>query len=371
MLATVAVLVTAVAAFNVLLDPLGVFASPRISGLNAIKPYLDHHRELARMTGARRVCAEAGIFGNSRATVGFDPESPALAARGLSAFNHAIAGTNASSSYRQFLWLKSAHCFPGTIILGVEFFDFLGGTPPRELPTLQTDPPPAVDTRFLAETLLTLTGLRDSVATLLLQRSSHPARITDRGFIPLDDYIPIAAREGYYGLFRQRAEQSVRRWSERARHLSPAEGGQSDDALSAILDAAREAGSTTYIVIYPYHAEIRLIIERLGMAELFADWKRLIVANAERHGGLAGKIEVWDFSGLAPETLEKIPEKGDRKTQLAFYWEAGHFKKALGDLVLARLLGRHGEFGIRIDSENIDSWLAEDRRRIESFIERR
>jgi hypothetical protein len=79
-------------------------------------------------------------------------------------------------------------------------------------------------------------------------------------------------------------------------------------------------------------------------------------------------VQVWDFSGISPETLEGIPEKGDRTIHLAHYWEAGHFKKELGDLIIDRLLGKQSDFGIKLDSGNIDSWLAEDRRRVQSLL---
>ena len=77
---------------------------------------------------------------------------------------------------------------------------------------------------------------------------------------------------------------------------------------------------------------------------------------------------MWDFSGVAPETLEAIPAKGDRKTQLTHYWEAGHFKKELGNLVIDRLLGKQNDFGIKLDSGNIESWIAEDRHRVQALL---
>jgi hypothetical protein len=79
-------------------------------------------------------------------------------------------------------------------------------------------------------------------------------------------------------------------------------------------------------------------------------------------------VEVWDFSGVAPETLEAIPAKGDRQTRLTNYWEAGHFKKELGDLVIDRLLGKQSNFGIKLNSGNIDNWLVEDRNRVLAIL---
>lgn len=367
MITTCLVAIAVAGLFNVLVDPLSVFGSPRIASLNATKPHLDHHRELARYQRVRRLCPDTGIFGNSRAEIGFDPESPALVARGLSAFNHAIPGTGANTTYQQILWLKAANCLPKIVFLGVEFFDFLGGDAPRPLPTLQTNPAPRPDYRFFAESVFSITGLRDSLATILLQRSRYPGTSTERGFNPILNYIPEVAQSGHYVLFRQRAEENVRGWTRKAMHLRPREGGISDDEskVDAIVSGLSGAGSTTYVVIYPYHAQIRMIIERLGMGALFAEWRRMIVAIAERRS----KVEVWDFSGVSPETVEAVPSKGDRQSRLKYYWEAGHFKKELGDLVIARILGGQGNFGTKLDSGNIERWLAEDRARVQALLD--
>ncbi len=371
MLTTLVIVIAAVGLFNVFVDPLGVFGSPRVAQINVIKPYLDHHRELTRYQGALRLCLDTGIFGNSRAEIGFDPESPTLAAHGLSAFNHAIPGTAASTSLRQIIWLKDANCLPKTIILGVEFFDFLGGSEPLALPTLATNPAPQRDARFFAESVFSITGLRDSLTTLLLQRSRYPTTLTNRGFNPLFNYIPEVEQSGHYILFRQRAEENVRNWTRKPMRLRPERGGISDDeaSLDAILTQATQGGSTTYLVIYPYHAEIRMMIERLGMGKLFADWKRIVVGIAEKATDQGKNVQVWDFSGVGPETLEAIPARGDRKTHLTNYWEAGHFKKELGDLMLDRLLGKQNGFGIKLDSRNIESWLVEDRRRVQALLD--
>lgn len=370
MLTSTFIIIAAVGAFNVAIDPLGVFGSPRITGVNALKPHLDHHRELSRYQGARRLCADTGIFGNSRAEIGFDPENMAITARGLSAFNHAIPGTGAGTTYRQLIWLKSANCLPKTIFLGVEFFDFLGGSEAQSLPKQETELPPQRDSRFFAESVFSTSGLRDSLNTLLLQRSRYPATSTERGFNPLFNYTPEVEQSGHYVLFRQRAEENARNWHRKPLRIQPINGGISDDEaqINAILSVATQEGGITYVIFYPYHAQIRMMIERLGMGELFAEWKRLIVAIAERNTQRGGKVEVWDFSGVSPETLEAIPAKGDRQTHLKHYWEAGHFKKELGDLVIDRLLGKNGDFGIKLDSGNIESWLLEDRERVLAIL---
>lgn len=370
MLCTVAITITTVGSINLFIDPLGVFRLPKAVGVNLIKPNLDHHRELTRYVNACRTITDTGIFGNSRAGIGFDPESPALATKGLQAYNHAIPGTGARTTYQQILWLQAADCLPKTVFIGVDFFDFLGGSNPRPLPTLVTSPAPKTDIRFFSESVFSISGLRDSISTLLVQKSKYAAILTNRGFNPLLNYIPEIAQNGHYAMFRQRAEENLKSLKRKPLRLSPIQGSLSDDASVTEASLARlaSAGSTTYLIIYPYHAQLRIMIEQLGMGELFSEWKRLILGIAIRQSTDHGNVEVWDFSGISPETLEMIPVKGDYKTQLHFYWEAGHFKKELGDLALARVLGKPGNFGVKLNTSKLESWLAEDRKLMRTLL---
>lgn len=369
MLATLLGLLTGVGAFNVLIDPHGVFDSPRIPGLNALKPSLDHHRELARWRAARRLCLDTGIFGNSRAAIGFDPENPEFAKHGLQAFNHAIPGSGPLLSYRQLNWLQGS-CMPKTLIIGVDFFDFLGGTQAATLPSPESDSPPALDASFATQTIFSLTGLRDALNTIQLQHARHPATLTAQGFTPLDNYLDEVAQSGHHVLFRQRAMENLRMWKRLAPRLLGADGGISAEQqqIEAILARATAAGSTVHLVIYPYHAEIRLLIERTGLGQLYADWKRMIVASAAHTPDSETRVRVWDFSGISPETLEAIPASGDRHTHMQYYWEAGHFKKALGDKLLARLLTGAPGFGIELRAPMLEKWLQEDRSQVQALL---
>ncbi len=370
MLGTLLGVVGAVGAFNIVVDSLGVFGSARIVGFNAIKPYLDHDREITRWRAAQRICPNAGIFGNSRAEIGFDPENPLFAARGLSAFNHATPGERAHLAYRQIHWLRTAGCAPKVIVLGVEFFDFLGRTQPPAATGFAPDAAPTLDSRFFTTSVFSISGLRDSINTLLLQRARHPAMLTGRGFNPLHHYVPEIEQSGHYALFRQRALESAKIWHQKPKRLRAEGGGVLEDerAVDAILTQGAQAGSTVYIVIYPYHAQIRLMLERLGLGALFAEWKRNLVVIATRHAKNGAKVEVWDFSGITPETTEAIPAKGDRNTALKNFWEAGHFKKELGDRMMARMLGHAPDFGIELTGTNIDQWIAQDRLAVQQLL---
>ena len=361
-------------AFNVIVDPLNIFGTPRLRGFNLVKPHLDHHRELTRWRQAQRQCPTAVILGNSRAEIGFDPEHPAFAQRGLNAVNQAVPGTDAVTAYRQLRWLQSIACMPKLVVLGVEFFDFLGNAPPRDLATLAAAPPPGLDAAVLAEVVFSLTSLGDAMATVALQHASYPATLTERGFNPLRNYLAEVAKSGHQALFRQRAVENAKMWARKPRQIHPAGAAQSEDAqaVQAILGMAQASGSQVHLVIYPYHAQMRLMMAQMGLSELFNDWKRdlVLVAGqaAARPGARSGAVSVWDFSGLSPYTQEPIPAAADRLTALQYFWEAGHFKKALGDQVLSTLLGAPTGLGMRLDAQNLPAWLAQDQASMQRLL---
>lgn len=377
-----ATLVAAAGAVNWMADPLGVFGTPLVPGVNARKPYLNHDRELARFTLAQRHCASAratdsglaGIFGNSRAEIGFDPEHAAFERLGLQAFNHAIPGMTLRTPAKQFRWLEATGCLPQRALVGVDFFDFLGGRPGEPIP--ETPPLPSKDPAFFATATFSLSGVRDAFATFRLQRQPSAPELTALGFNPLREYADEVATLGHYRLFRQRAEESYVRWSERANRLTTPEGKASRDqvALDDLLSTAVRHGVPVDLVVYPYHAELRFIAYQQGKQPLYEQWLRAMVATAARHNaawakrntaaGNAPLVRVWNFGSVTRETLEPIPVAGDRQTQLQHYWEAGHFKPALGGVVLERVLGgmpAAAGFGEELTPSNIEAAVAADR----------
>jgi hypothetical protein len=96
------------------------------------------------------------------------------------------------------------------------------------------------------------------------------------------------------------------------------------------------------LIIYPYHAQILALFEETGLANAFEEWKaavtREVSAARQRHPG--AQITLFDFSGYGSYNCERIPDKGDRATSTRWYWEAGHFKKQLGDILLESIFSR-------------------------------
>ena len=97
-----------------------------------------------------------------------------------------------------------------------------------------------------------------------------------------------------------------------------------------------------HLIIYPYHAQLMAMFEDAGLLGTMDEWKRMLVreADAARARHPDAHISVWDFSGYGDMRCERIPAPGDTRSVTRWYWEAGHFKSTLGELMLQRIFGR-------------------------------
>jgi len=347
--------------FVVVVDPYCLFRLVDIAGVNAVKPRPDHYQSEIKLAGARALRPALVLMGNSRVDVGIDPDSPLLGAATRSAYNLAIPGTGVGTSREQFDQLRSSGAAPATMLLGVDFFDFLLNPDGADAPP---KPPPGwlAGQRWKIDTLFSLDALLDAVKTLRIQRDPDAGTMTARGFNPLFDYLRFAREDGYHSIFRQRALENARNFS-LAPHGIVRTGGDSSPEwrdLGALLDAAASERTDVHLVVYPYHAQLMAMMEQAGLWPVFEQWKlrllreiaRLNVAHPQ------ARIVLWDFSGYGALQCEAIPAKGDLVNGTRWYWESGHFKSALGERMLERLFGAApaapAEFGFRLDAANAD-----------------
>lgn len=353
--------VALVSVFIAVVDPYRLTGLVDIAGFNRIKPGLEHYQEQIKLAGAQAVRPNVYLMGNSRMEIGFDPESRQFGA-GQSAYNLAIPGTGVSVARRQFDALRAAGGVPGRLVLGVEFLDFLIDPAQPEPPRKQVSALAAmqwhVDTRFSVDAVL------DSVQTLRIQRAADAQTMTARGFNPLHEYQRYIRDEGQFAIFRQRALENTRTIMNKPHGLVRAGSDGSEDwhEMHALADGAARQGASIDLVIYPYHAQILAMFERAGLWPVFEQWKAMLAREVARlraqHPG--AEIALWDFSGYGILQCERIPAKGERN-QAKWYWEAGHFKAALGELMLARMLATPDadavppEFGFRLDMGTLEA----------------
>ena len=309
------------------------------------------------------------ILGNSRAEVGFDPEDAAWPESAQPLFNLALPGTGTRVARRLFEHVLAAHS-PQTIVLGVDFMDFLVSPDVRKwepeiIHRLLITPDGQINNgRWLqmmfdgAVTLASLDAVLHSVDTVRVHGKAGVAHLTAAGFNPMHDYSRIARNEGYFSMFRQRDIENLRAYQKRPKnlfsrgtHTSPA-----FEDVTAILDVARAHGIQVKVVIYPYHAHLLEIFRITNCWDMFEDWKRELAYRVATHSH--DQATLWDFSGYHHYARETVPPVGDKQTAVHAYWEAGHFKKELGHQILARLSGKgEAAFGVVLKPANVNVHL--------------
>lgn len=367
--AVLALAVAGTVALVVACDPYGLYRVVEKDGFNTVKPRPARHQNEIKLSQALRLRADTVILGNSRAEIGFDPLAPALRARRATSYNLAIPGTGIATARGQLSYLRDVGQLPRRIVVGIEFLDFIDSVDRRQAPATA----PAVAAGHPVEryfwridSLFSLASLRDALRTPLLQREAEPESMGPHGFNPLLEYRSIARREGYERLFRQRAQENARVFASKA---SGAPSAADFAELDALLDIAARGDSELMLVVYPYHAQVLALFEAAGLWPAFEDWKLRIAraAAAARQRHPAARIAIFDFSGYGDYQCEAIPGAGQPRQETLWYWEGGHFKKALGDLVLARILppadgapATDEGFGTRLDEASVER----NRRRI-------
>jgi hypothetical protein len=347
--------------FVVVVDPYRLFHLVDVAGFNAVKPRPDHYQSEIKLAGARALRPATVLMGNSRIDVGIDPDSKQLGAARGTAYNLAIPGTGIGTSRDQFDRLRAAGAAPATMLLGVEFLDFLLDPDGADAPNKQR-PTGLASHRWKVDTVFSLDALLGAVKTLRIQNDANAGTMTARGFNPLFDYLRIAREEGYHAIFLQRAQANARSFSLAPHGIVRTRGDTSADwrDLEGLLDAAAREKTEIHLIIYPYHAQLMAMLEQTGLWPVFEQWKLRLLREVARLNAAHphARIMLWDFSGYGALQCEAIPAKGDIVHGTQWYWESGHFKAALGERMLARMFGAAGsatgpaQFGFRLNTAN-------------------
>lgn len=378
-------LVLVVAGVNLIVDPYGIFRVVDRSGFNQVKPKAGAHGEMSKAYQVLRVEPHGLILGNSRAEVGLDPEHPSWPAEARPVYNLALPGTGTRTSlqYLQHVLEAQKESPPRVIVWGLDFMDFLVSGNARPGKTVAE----RKDSRLLAnpdgtrnpgrtfkqlrdgaEAILTLGALMDSFATVRAQDDPHAQDLTRLGFNPMRDYLRITADEGYWAVFRQRDIENIKSYRARPQDIFDASGASSPalDDLRRVIRLCREHGIDLHLVTYPYHAHLLEIIHLTGHWPALENWKRALVQITHVEAKNAGlpPIPLWDFSLYNIFTQSAVPGKADKKTANSWYWEAGHYKRDLGNLMLDQVFGRQAKdsvLGTRLTPMNVESVIAGQR----------
>ena len=373
--ATVLSLLAATTLVNVVVDPYRIFGWVDVAGFNARKPRAMEQGYLSKIAAVATIRPERVIVGNSRAQVGLDPES-AQWHDSLITYNAALPGTGPGSALELMRTAQAAGRLKESVV-GLDFLDFLVDDRSRgaaaAAPPMVADPrptktdAPSLGLRTLMGVTVSFDALLDSAYTVATQDIDAMPDLTRLGFLPMRDYLAMAKREGYSAFFLQRDQENAATYLRDPKALFDASGRTSPQwrQLGEIKRLCDGLERGCKFLIYPYHAHVLEMFAMTGLWNAFEEWKRELVRRLDPGSTTdnESRIVLWDFSGYHRYACERVPQLGDRVTTVRWYWESGHFKRELGDRIIARVRGDDSpDFGVRLDASTINAALARIRR---------
>lgn len=372
------------AGFSAVINPFNLYEGLRIPGVNDYKYRLIKYQRLIKPAEVRRLQPECLILGTSRMQTAVDPAHPGW--RGCRAYNLALNNAGIYESLRYFQHAAAIRQ-PQQVILELEqiWGDQTQSGFSEERLAVHPDGSPnrqwwRVYASDLSAALLSMEALRAGWNTIVPSYERR-ARGPEDGFWEYTPFDRKMLRYGQHAMFRQLEQTAFggRRAAGSGRPVSfrdapAARPPRTADShaggyrhLRSILRAAHQGNVRLHLVIAPSHARLWNGFLEAGSWTGFEERKRMMVLINEDEARRANRqpFPLWDFSGFNSCTTESVPADGDRQTRMRWYFEAQHFTKELGDLMLDRILdyrdaGRHvpEDFGARIDSRNIDAHLA-------------
>jgi hypothetical protein len=348
------------AVVSLLVDPYRLVGSPIGLRADAARPRAVQQLPLVKRRGIVRTAPRTLVLGNSRAEIGFDPRGAAWPGDWQVVYNAAIPGSWLKTDFAT-LRMALDNAPVGHVVIGLEFLDFLTAEDEPLEDDDETAPSTALTSAPALRTLFSLDSVADSVVTVVATRDPFAADTTSRGFNPLHEYVPMVRREGHSSLFVRRDTENARHYAKLPKSLYR-RGGETSAPwryLQRVQDLAAARGIPVQFVIYPYHAHTLELFRAAGLWPLFEEWKRVLVTRLPDEAK-AGRCALWDFSGYHRYATEPVPVGGDTR-DMQWYWEGGHFKAALGERMLERVVGASADdpsFGTCLSRANVEAAIA-------------
>ena len=354
-----------IVAINIGVDPYGAFNVVTLPGFNSEKlERLAGGGRVTKSLDLRRADYDVLVLGTSRTQIGIDPKSPAL--NGRATYNAALSGTTMVELHRVGLYALD-HRQPTDLVLGLDFMAYT-----TRFSTWGDFDESGFAGRSVAfmypRRIFSLSALRDSFVTVVTNRLG--LKSYQRG----DGFHDAALRWG-----NKEPRSLFTRILANNFFVNPDTYAEFDYGVDRVqlthdlMGRYARAGVRVHAFISPIHARQQEALDAMVLYKTFERWKRDIVTvvaalnNEPRADG--PRIALWDFSGFNSVTTEPVPSSGSQEST-RWYWESSHFKRELGDIVLARMLASDStsapaDFGVLLSPEMIDRHLAdiEDARR--------
>jgi len=343
-----------VAGINFMVDPYGISGAPRVAGLNEYKTEINDRVRLLKKYQALESSLDTLIIGNSRAELGLNPRHQCFDKSGLKAYNMGVPGAGVRRQLQYALNIIYQQPVR-RVLISVDFPDFISARPQPAGDTARlrdersgefsylASGRPNPDYRMIAlmdyyKALFSLDALTSSVKTVMLQSPGAPDRDA-AAFNPARDMAHAVQREGARALFDQKMHSLRNSYSRELLLTYPGESSNSQlEDLAEFLDIAAARNIRVDVFLNPFHQMFWDLLEDSGLMPLYRHWRQMLLALLSQRSGQL-ELSVWDFSHVAPYTLEPVPEPGVRTGPLDWFWEPAHYRRELGDLMLDTMLG--------------------------------
>jgi hypothetical protein len=356
-------LLTLVALFNWLVNPYSVFESPAIPRFNANKPVYVEHLRLTHVYKVENLQPDCILLGTSRTGRGLAPDHPALA--NLKCYNMALP---AISMYEMRRYLQHAQALrpQKLVILAMDFRVF--STAPDQSGAfseerLMVNSKGEKQFNFFSSRLPDLASSLISLPAVLASLTTIRKQAWVRDTLAADGYWkPLTDRYDHLTAFRAYTQNTARRFNEVRQNEDVFR--ENIEELRLLLREAYGNGTDVKLLIPPSHAWHWQTLWLSGLWPRFEAMKRQLVSINEEEALRAGReiYPVWDFSGANGPALENLP--ATQAETMHWFWEPVHYKRALGDVVLSRVMGAAGHdapefagFGVLLDNAGLERHL--------------
>lgn len=339
MLIVAALTALGIGIFNALIDPYGIVNSPKMLGVNRLKPEQISRVRMFKAARVIHIQPRSLLMGTSRADLGLDPDHPALETVNPT-YNLGLSGANMHEIRQYFEHALFNQADLEVVVIGLDFFMFnvfkedeIDFSAAR---LKQRHPEP----NDLLSVLFSLDAIESSVETLRYNFEPSPSNLYDAA--------------GLRYQFGQRTKSSHERFQQMTTRLLETRGYYQQYELSqkylqdleAVIALAEQHDVQLYLFISPAHATLMESLYQAGLWSQYEAWKQSVVAIAP----------VWDFSGYNSVTTEIVSD------EMINYVDSSHYSKEVGDLILNRVIGYRddkvpNDFGQLLTVSTVDAYL--------------
>lgn len=338
---------------NYIVDPYGIYKTNIFQN----KPEQDKNIRLAKVVKVEEFKPFSISLGTSRTEYGYDPNHEYFS---KPSYNLAVSG---ASLYENRLYLEHAIKQGNLkeVILVADWIMFN-----TKFMTKSYDFEDSFNIENIYKQLFSVDLFRSSLNTIIKQKIKSPyLENGQRDWYINQKYID---NEGGHFKLMNKDEKGYYRNSNYNFNSNIYQDTKKDsfEDFRKILELCYQNNIKLDIVFGPSHIRQWEAYDYYQDIETWYKWKKDVVLFVEKIAVEQQQTpyRVMDFSVYHELTAETVPT--NPKEKMKYHWEASHYKKELGDIVLDRLLdiSPYKDFGVELNIQNIDNHiqnLREDR----------